>query len=108
VATTRRSTGPPPSELIDRAHDPVRLEHAEVVVHLLAREPHANRERRGRAGLGRLRQVASVDGTERHHGGGGILKDFQVGQRFHRTRIGPLTAFVVNGPDCGAWRGVAD
>jgi hypothetical protein len=61
----------------------VRLEGTEVVVHLLARQPHAARERRRRAGLGQLRQEARADGIERHHGGGGIVDDFQVGKRLH-------------------------
>jgi len=73
----------PPSALFDRTNEPVRLECTKVIVHLLARKPHTVCKRRGRARLGELRQEASADRIERHHGGGGIVDDFEVGDRLH-------------------------
>jgi hypothetical protein len=83
VATRRRSTSPPQRRCSTGPDETVRLERAEVVVHLLAREPDARRERRRRAGLRQLGQEARANRIERHHRRGGIIDDFEVGDDFH-------------------------
>ena len=76
-----------PSSFFDGPNQSMRLERTEVVVHLLTRKPHAVCERRRRSGLRELRQEASADGIERHHGDGGIVDDFEVENGLHGFRL---------------------
>ena len=51
--------------------EPVRLERAQVVVDLLARNPDPRGQRRGRAGLAQLGQQPGAHRVQRDRGGGG-------------------------------------
>jgi hypothetical protein len=64
--------------LPDQTDEPVRLEHAQVVVHTLAWQTNARGERTGRAGLGKLGEEPRADGLEGRHGGGRVVDDVNL------------------------------
>ena len=94
MATSRRSTSPPHRRSSTARTRPW-ASSAQVVVHLLARQAHARRERCGRAGLGELGQEPGPHRIEGHHRGRRIVDHFEV----DHGPIGPLTRLVVNGQE---------
>ena len=68
------------------------FEGAQVVVELLARDPEARGERRGRGRAGQLGEEPAPDGVEGDRRGGRIVDDVDVE---HGTSLA-LTNFLVN------------
>jgi len=56
----------------------VGLQRAQVVVDLLAREPHLRGQCGRRAGLAQRGEQLGPAGVQRHDGGGGVIDDFDV------------------------------
>ena len=71
-------TGIAVAALLRDADEAVGLERAQVVVDLLAREPEALGERRGRRRLGQLGQQARTHRVEGHHRGGRVVDHLDV------------------------------
>ena len=83
----------PVPALLGQFHQAVRLERLEVVVDLLAREPHPGGESGGRSGDG---QLAEQPGPDRIQRGGGCLRALDDLDVLHDATI-PLTRNLVKG-----------
>src|SRR5215210_2270123 len=67
-----------PAALLDELDQTMPLQCAQVVVRLLAAEPHTGGERARRTGGGQLGEQARADRIQRRLGGGGALDDGDV------------------------------